>query len=79
MDRRQTISGCSRGEQRKRYDERRREVLPMNGITLIELNYAMFSHNSLKRLLRDPVGDEGIIKAELRRYPDVSPVQSPIA
>lgn len=78
MDRRQTISGCSRGEQRKRYDQRRREVLPLNGITLVEFDYAMFSHDSRKRLLRDPAGDEGIIRSELRRFLSFSQIESPI-
>ena len=45
MDRRQTISDCYRGEQRNRYDQCRCEVLPLNGIILIELDYAKFSHN----------------------------------
>jgi hypothetical protein len=77
MDRRQTISGCSRGEQRKRYDQRRREVLPMNGITLIELDYAMFSHNnSSKRLIRDAADDEKIIRSKLRRFLNQSKSES---
>jgi hypothetical protein len=32
FDRRQTVSGVGRGEQRKLYDQRRREVVPQNGI-----------------------------------------------
>jgi len=78
MDKRLTISGCSRGEQRKRYDQRRREMLPLNGITLIEFDYAMFSHNSRKRLLRDPAGDERTIRSELRRLLDPLQTVSPI-
>lgn len=78
MDARQTISGCSRREQRKRYDQRRREVLPLNGITLFEFDYAMFSHNSRKRLLREPARDEAIIRSELRRILDSSEIEPPI-
>jgi hypothetical protein len=33
-----TVSGVHRGEQRMRYDERRREVLPKHGISLVELD-----------------------------------------
>lgn len=68
MDRRQTISGCLRGEQRRRYDERRREVLPQNGITLVELDYAMFLHNTRKRLRRESLVDEAVIRLKLARF-----------
>jgi hypothetical protein len=68
MDRRQTVSGCSRGEQRRRYDERRREVLPQNGITLVELDYAMFSHNARKRLRRNSPADEEVVRSKLVRF-----------
>jgi hypothetical protein len=78
MDRRQTISGCSRGEQRKRYDQRRREVLPLHGITLIEFDYSIFSRNSRKQLLRDLLDDERIIRSELRRFENLSQIESPI-
>jgi hypothetical protein len=33
-----TVSGIHRGEQRKIYDQRRRDVLPVNGIMLIEID-----------------------------------------
>ena len=75
MDRRQTISGCSRGEQRKRYDQRRRDVLALNEITLVEFDYAMFSHNSRKRLFRYPADDERIIRSELKRFLPLSQIQ----
>lgn len=65
MDRRQTVSGCSRGEQRRLYDERRRIVLPQHGIGLVELDYAMFAHDSRKRLLRDLAADEVVVRARL--------------
>jgi len=67
MDRRQTISGCSRGEQRRRYDERRRIVLREHGIRLVELDYSMFSHDKRKRLLREPA-DASVVAAVLARY-----------
>src|SRR6516165_8412984 len=37
FDRRFTVSGVHRGEQRALYDQRRRDVLPKHGITLVEL------------------------------------------
>lgn len=52
FDRRQTVSGMSRGEQRKLYDQRRRDVLPQHGITLVELNFSDFEHTASKRLKR---------------------------
>jgi len=72
MNRRQTISGCSRGEQRRRYDERRREVLKKNAVILVELDYAMFSHNSRKRLRRTSPADEAVIRSYLTRFLKVS-------
>ena len=64
MDRRPTISGCSRGEQRRRYDQRRRVVLPQHGIRLVELDYRMFAHDSRKRLRRGVEADEAVIRAK---------------
>ena len=65
FDRKQTVSGVSRGEQRKIYDQRRRDVLPENGITLIELDYSEFAHSSSKRLLRERDGDMKVILSRL--------------
>ena len=42
FDKRMTVSGITRGEQRKRYDARRREVLPAHGIRLFPLPTAKF-------------------------------------
>jgi hypothetical protein len=65
MDRRDTISGCKRGEQRRRYDARRRSRLPAHGITLIELDYSMFAHDRRKRLRRDNA-DAAVVAAALK-------------
>lgn len=65
MDRRITISGCSRGEQRRIYDERRRTVLPRHGIRLVELDYSLFTHDRKKRLLRDAAMDEAVVRRQL--------------
>lgn len=57
-----TTSGVLRDEQRRRYDQRRREVLPQHGIKLVEISYADLPHNSQKRLLRDKDVDLEIIR-----------------
>jgi hypothetical protein len=62
FDRRQTVSGVGRGEQRKIYDQRRRDVLPKYGITLIEICYSDFNYDSRKRILRDTLNDTAKIK-----------------
>lgn len=61
FDRRQTASGVGRGEQRKIYDQRRREILPQYGIRLIELDYSIFQHLRNKKLQRKRESDFKII------------------
>jgi hypothetical protein len=61
MDRRMTVSGCSRGEQRRRYDERRRRVLPEQDLVLIELNVESFAHDRRKRLKREEAADVAVL------------------
>lgn len=68
FDKRITASGISRGEQRKRYDERRRVLLPQNNIYLVEFDYSEFDHNRSKRLLRNIEKDQVIIKNKLRQF-----------
>ena len=51
FDNKKTVSGVSRGEQRRLYDERRRTELPKHGIKLIILRYSDFG--TTKRLKRD--------------------------
>ena len=62
FDRRQTVSGMSRGDQRKLYDQRRRDILPQHGIRLVELNYSDFEHKSSKRLMRERAKDLQVVK-----------------
>jgi hypothetical protein len=66
MDRRDTVSGCKRGEQRRIYDDRRRTELKSHGVRLLELDYSMFGHNSRKRLLRDRERDVSVIQSRLK-------------
>lgn len=66
FDRKKTISGMSRGEQRKMYDERRKKVLPEHGIDLITISY--FDFGSSKKLLRNKEHDIQIVKKKLAKY-----------
>lgn len=65
FDRRMTVSGIPRGQQRARYDQRRREVLPRNEICLIEFSYADFAHGRNKRLRRNEQDDICVIRSKL--------------
>ena len=60
FDRKTTVSGISRREQRRLYDQRRRDVLPSHGLSLIEFHYSDFGHTPSKRLRREEA-DAGII------------------
>lgn len=68
FDERPTVSGVSRGEQRKIYDERRRTVLPQHGLTLIEISYSDFKCNNQKRIIRNKPADLLIVKNKLSRF-----------
>lgn len=66
FDKRMTVSGMSRGEQRKLYDERRRIELPKNGIQLVIFDYTEFAHTTGKRLLRQKKDDVAVIDKKLK-------------
>ena len=57
FDKKMTVSGISRGEQRRIYDQRRRDILPEHGIRLVEISHADLKHDSRKRLVRDRQND----------------------
>lgn len=65
---RMTVSGVHRGEQRRLYDERRREVLPAHGIKLEEFSYSDFAHAPNKRLTRDREKDLEIVRNTLSKF-----------
>lgn len=67
FDQRQTVSGVSRGEQRRHHDELRRTVLPRHGIDLVIFDYSEFEHSSAGRLRRTSQ-DRRVIENRLRRY-----------
>ena len=62
---RKTVSGVSRGEQRKIYDKRRAEVLPRHGIRLIVISYDDFDCDGAKRIKRDKEHDLEVVKKKL--------------
>jgi len=57
-----TVSGCDRGAQRRRYDQRRREVLPANGITLVEIEATMLAGGSRRKLDRNLQEDRVVLR-----------------
>lgn len=63
-----TVSGVPRGEQRKKYDQRRRDVLPKHGLVLVELSVTDFPCDSQKRLRRAPEIICSVLKASLELF-----------
>jgi len=56
FDKKQTVSGVSRGEQRQKYDQLRQEVLPKHGINVVVIPYTAFG--STKKIVRNPQSDK---------------------
>lgn len=73
FDDRPTISGVPRGEQRRRYDDYRRTLLPLHGCALVVFDYSEFGHTSAGRLLRTE-RDREIITARLRDHVTIATV-----
>lgn len=65
FDRRMTVSGVPRGEQRMIYDNRKLEVLPKHDIHVLVLSFLDFKHDSAKRLVRDRQADTKVITQKL--------------
>lgn len=57
-----TVSGVHRGEQRKIYDQRRRDELPKHGIKLVEISYDNFKYDRKKKIVRTKAIDIDVIK-----------------
>jgi hypothetical protein len=68
-----TVSGVPRGEQRRRYDDYRRTLLPLHGCGLVVFDYSEFGHTRAGRLLRTD-RDRAIITARLRDHVTVATV-----
>lgn len=64
FDRRQTVSGVGRGEQRRIYDERKRIVIPAHGLRLVVIEKAAFTVRP-KKIIRDRVRDLDLVREYL--------------
>ena len=67
FDRHPTLSGVGRGEQRRLYDQRRRETLPLHGINLVEFDFFEFRCTSNRRLVRCDA-DRQVVLDKLARF-----------
>lgn len=63
-----TVSGVPRGEQRKLYDQRRRDLLPSRGFKLIEISYNDFDHTKQKRLIKNSRQDRKVLEKILSSF-----------
>jgi len=66
MDEGESVSGISRGHQRRLYDARRQEWADANGLRLVILDYRGFDADEQGRLRRNPAQDEAIVAGALR-------------
>lgn len=64
FDRRQTVSGMGRGEQRRRYDERKRTRIPEHGLRLVVIEKAEFVLKS-RKIDRDHARDLQVVRRHL--------------
>lgn len=68
FDRKPTVSGCHRGEQRRRYDQRKMTILREHGIRVVVLDYRSFEHDNRGRLKRNEARDEATIRNQLLEF-----------
>lgn len=66
FDRKMTVSGVNRDEQRRIYDERRKQILPQHGIDIVVISYNDFGQS--KKLQRDRQKDMEVIRRILKDY-----------
>lgn len=67
FDRRQTVSGVGRGEQRRLYDERKRLLIREHGLRLVVIEKSAFVVKS-KRIIREPARDIAVVQEHLDNY-----------
>jgi len=63
-----TVSGVSRSEQRKIYNQRRKDVLLRKNINFIEVNYYAFEYDSELKIVRNKEEDIVILKEILKDF-----------
>jgi hypothetical protein len=61
-----TVSGVHRGEQRRRYDARRDELIPAQGLRLLVVTADQLASNARGRLKRESQADRDVLVALLR-------------
>jgi ATP adenylyltransferase len=66
MDEGMTVSGVSRGDQRRLYDRRRQTWADANGLQFVILDYRGFETDQQGRLQRNPARDRRIVADALR-------------
>jgi hypothetical protein len=65
FDRKVTVSGISREDQRKKYDALRIKLIPANGLKLLTFDYSEFEHTSRKKLVRNREMDLKVVRNKL--------------
>lgn len=66
FDRKMTVSGLMRNEQRRLYDERRKRILPQYGIAVLVISYTDFGTS--KKLQRNKDKDLEVVRNILKDY-----------
>jgi hypothetical protein len=66
FNRRPTLSGVNRGEQRNIYDNRRKEELRKHNIKLLIISYSDFEYSSSRKIIRNKERDRRIIGSLLK-------------
>lgn len=64
FDRRHTVSGMGRGEQRRLYDERKRTLIPEHGLRLVVIEKSAFTLKS-RKIDRDHARDLQVVRRHL--------------
>ncbi|MFL0242582.1 MULTISPECIES: hypothetical protein [Mycobacteriaceae] len=64
FDRRQTVSGVDRGQQRRIYDARKRALILERGLRLVVIEKAAFTVRS-RRIVRDRTRDIAVVREHL--------------
>jgi hypothetical protein len=64
FDRRQTVSGVGRGEQRRRYDQRKHTEIPAHGLRLVVIEKSAFTLRS-RRIARDHARVLAVVREHL--------------
>ena len=71
FDKKMTASGVTRDVQRRIYDERRKTVIPENGLELVVISYSDFGTS--KKLKRDRKKDLEVVRRILKKFISETP------